>query len=82
MPKLLNVTLDALIGEISEDQLSFFCECLEEEGLEERDYYLIDDASLDLLDEEATSDVEKRLVDLLRKELEKSGDSLTVTYET
>lgn len=50
MIKLYDLETKALIGEISEAQLSFLADQMEEESLEDRDYYL-NRATLDMFEQ-------------------------------
>jgi hypothetical protein len=51
MPRLFNVDTDETIGEISEEQLQFLVDNLEEEDAGDRDYY-INRATIELLKEQ------------------------------
>jgi processive 1,2-diacylglycerol beta-glucosyltransferase len=62
MAKLLNAETGALIGEISDDQLEFLVDQLEEEDDADQDYYL-DLETIDLLEEAGADDA---LIMLLR----------------
>jgi len=55
----------ALVGTITDDQLQFLLDQLEEESQEDTDYY-IDEATLDLLDE---GGADPKLMAVLRKAL-------------
>ena len=63
MIKLYDLQTKTLIGEISEAQLSFLADQLEEESLEDQDYYL-NQATLDMF-EQAGGDA--GLIALLRQ---------------
>ncbi len=63
MIKLYDLQTKTLIGEISEDQFKFLADHLEEESLEDRDYYL-NQATLDMF-EQAGGDA--ALIALLRQ---------------
>jgi hypothetical protein len=65
MAKLLNAETGALIGEISDDQLEFLVDQLEEEDDSDQDYYL-DLETIDLLEEAGADDA---LIMLLRRAL-------------
>jgi processive 1,2-diacylglycerol beta-glucosyltransferase len=65
MAKLIDAETGALIGEISDDQLDFLIDQLEEEDREDQDYYL-DLETIDLLEENGAED---SLVTLLRNAL-------------
>lgn len=60
----------ALIGEITEEQLSFLVDELEEESLEDRDYYL-NELTVDMLEADGAPD---DLIGLLRKALDEHGE--------
>ena len=65
MAKLIDAESGAVIGEISDDQLDFLIDQLEEEDREDQDYYL-DLETIDLLEENGADD---SLITLLRKVL-------------
>ena len=65
MAKLIDAESGAVIGEISDDQLDFLIDQLEEEDREDQDYYL-DLETIDLLEENGAED---SLITLLRKVL-------------
>ena len=65
MAKLIDAESGAVIGEISDDQLDFLIDRLEEEDREDQDYYL-DLETIDLLEENGAQD---SLITLLRKVL-------------
>jgi hypothetical protein len=65
MAKLLNAETGALIGEISDEQLEFLVDQLEEEDDSDQDYYL-DLETIDLLEEAGADDA---LIMLLRRAL-------------
>jgi hypothetical protein len=65
MAKLINAESGAVIGEISDDQLEFLVEQLEEEDDADEDYYL-DLETIDLLEEAGADDA---LIMLLRRAL-------------
>lgn len=70
MIQLFNKETDALIGEIDETQLAFLVSHLEEEDVDDVDYYL-DEAMLDLLVEDGAS---AELIALLRQALDENGE--------
>lgn len=65
MAKLIDAESGTVIGEISDDQLDFLIDQLEEEDREDQDYYL-DLETIDLLEENGAED---SLITLLRKVL-------------
>ena len=65
MAKLIDAESGAVIGEISDDQLDFLIDQLEEEERQDQDYYL-DLETIDLLEENGAED---SLITLLRKVL-------------
>ena len=65
MAKLIDAESGAVIGEISDDQLDFLIDQLEEEEREDQDYYL-DLETIDLLEDNGAED---SLITLLRKVL-------------
>lgn len=65
MIRLHDAERNMLIGTISEDQLRFLIEELEEESAEDRDYYLSAD-TIDMLEEDGA---DSQLVSLLRSAL-------------
>lgn len=60
----------ALIGEITEEQLGFLVKELEEESLEDRDYYL-NELTVDMMEADGAPD---DLIALLRQALDKHGE--------
>lgn len=76
MPKLYDNGTDELIGEISDDQLQFLKDQLEEESLEDRDY-AIEEMTLEYF-EEQNGDPE--LIKLLRNALS-SRDQFIIRWE-
>lgn len=62
MPHLYDIESSAHLGEISDDQLEFLIEKLEEETDEDRDYY-VNQATLDLIERQGA---DAGLVTLLR----------------
>lgn len=76
MPKLYDNGTGELIGEISDDQLQFLKDQLEEESLEDRDY-AIEEMTLEYF-EEQNGDPE--LIKLLRNALS-SRDQFIIRWE-
>ncbi len=76
MPRLYEKASGRLLGEISEDQLSFLNECLVEESEEDRDYYL-DGPAIEFLEEEGA---DAALMVLLRKALG-DRDEIEIRWE-
>lgn len=70
MIELYNEATGALIGEISEDQLRFLVGELEEESLEDVDYYL-SEATVDMMEADRADPV---LIALLRQALDDHGE--------
>ncbi|MCB8983785.1 MAG: galactosyldiacylglycerol synthase [Ardenticatenaceae bacterium] len=70
MVQLHNKETGALIGEISEAQLAFLINNLEEEDVDDVDYYL-DEAMVDLL---AADGADAGLVAMLRQALDENGE--------
>jgi processive 1,2-diacylglycerol beta-glucosyltransferase len=68
--KLYNEANDALIGEITEDQLKFLVGELEEESLEDVDYYL-SEATVDMLEADGA---DAALIAILRSALDVHGE--------
>jgi hypothetical protein len=62
MIQLRDAERNTLIGTITEDQLQFLVEELEEESAEDRDYYISSD-TIDMLEEDGA---DSQLVSLLR----------------
>jgi len=65
MIELRDKDTGALIGKISEEQLHFLMDQLEEESLEDTDYYINRD-TLDVFEEEG---IDKSLLEILRRAL-------------
>jgi hypothetical protein len=65
MPRLINAESGAVIGEISDDQLEFLVDQLEEEDNQDLDYFL-DLETIDLLEDSGADDA---LIMLLRRAL-------------
>jgi hypothetical protein len=76
MPKLYNKKTGALLGEISESDVECLVDVLEEEDSKDVDYF-IDDATVDILEDNAAS---PELVDLLRAAIGAS-DGIDVRWE-
>lgn len=76
MPRLYNVETDALLGTISDDDLQFLVDQLEEEDSVDDDYF-IDAATLDLI---ASHGAPEPLVSLLRAAVGDS-DGIDIRYE-
>ncbi|MDX1999848.1 MAG: galactosyldiacylglycerol synthase [Thermoanaerobaculia bacterium] len=76
MPRLYVKDTNALLGEISNDDLAFLIEDLEEEDEADTDYY-IDAATLEFLEEEGAP---KALLELLKKAVG-DGDGVDVRWE-
>lgn len=74
--RLTDLENDQDIGIITEDQLQFLIDNLEEEGLEEQDYYL-DEDTLSFL---AANDCDAELLAMLTEALE-GRISIDVRYE-
>jgi len=70
MIELYNETTGALIGEITEKQLGFLVGELEEESLEDIDYYL-SAATVDMLEADGA---DPDLISLLRQALDDHGE--------
>jgi processive 1,2-diacylglycerol beta-glucosyltransferase len=68
--KLYNESNDALIGEITEDQLKFLVGELEEESLEDVDYYL-SEATVNMLEADGA---DAALIAMLRSALDVHGE--------
>lgn len=76
MPKLYNKQNNLLLGSISESDVDCLVDVLEEEDLQDVDYF-IDDATIDILEENGGSE---ELVSLLRKAVG-NGEGLEVRWE-
>ena len=70
MIELYNEATGALIGEITEDELRFLVGELEEESLEDVDYYL-NEATVDMLEADRA---DPALIGLLRQALDDHGE--------
>jgi hypothetical protein len=70
MIKLYNENNNVLIGEITEEQFKFLVGELEEESLEDRDYYL-SEATVDMLEADGA---DPGLIALLRRALDEHGE--------
>lgn len=80
MAKIYNKKNNNLIMELNEEQVEFLIECLEEEGIEDVDYF-IDVDVVDYLEENAVSDSEKDLVQKLKNEVQKGDGEITIVLE-
>lgn len=69
MPKLFNKETNAVLGSISDTDVEVLVDVLEEEDSKDVDYF-IDDATVDILEENGAS---PELADLLRKAIGTSG---------
>ena len=70
MIQLFNEETGVLIGEISAKQLSFLVDELEEDSIEDMDYYL-SEATVDMLEFDGA---DPALITLLRKALDEHGE--------
>jgi hypothetical protein len=70
MIKVFNENNGLLIGEITEEQLRFLFGELEEESLEDKDYYL-NEATVDLLEADGA---DADLITMLRQALDEHGE--------
>jgi hypothetical protein len=71
MVKVYNNETGALLGEIGEDQLQLLVDQLEEESLEDRDYY-INQVTIDLLAQKGAS---SELLAILRQAVGERGEA-------
>ena len=76
MIRLIDDETGALIGTVTEEQFKFLQDQLEEEGMEDRDYWF-DADTLDMLTEEGA---DKAMIELLRKALGKR-EEMTVRWK-
>ncbi len=76
MIKLRNQETNQIIGTISEEQLQFLIDQLEEESSEDKDYYINAD-TLDVFEERG---IDQELLTLLRNELG-SRDGIEIEWE-
>jgi hypothetical protein len=76
MPKLYNKKTGAVLGEISESDVECLVDVLEEEDSKDVDYF-IDDATVDILEDNGAS---PELVDLLRAAIG-ATDGIDVRWE-
>ena len=67
MIQLYDAAQGTLIGDITEEELQFLIDQLEEESAEDRDYY-ISPPTIDMLEENGA---DRKLVDMLRRALGK-----------
>ena len=80
MPRLYNQATGATLGELTDAQLQFLVDNLEEEDTKDRDYY-IDQATLDMLRERGG---DSALLDLLEGALNDAGsdaDGVDIAWE-
>ena len=70
MIQLYNEETGVLIGEISAKQLSFLVDELEEDSIEDKDYYL-SEATVNMLE---ADDADPALITLLRQALDEHGE--------
>jgi hypothetical protein len=76
MPTLRDKDSGRVIGRISDGDLQFLNDQLEEESAEDRDYY-IDDATIELLEEEGAS---AELLTVLRSAVAARGEGLDIAW--
>jgi len=77
MVKVFNKATNELLGRISEDELAFLQDQLEEEGIEDRDYYL----RRETIDEfEASAGATEHLVTVLKTGL-RDDDAIEIRWE-
>ena len=76
MFRLIDIENDQEIGVITEDQRQFLIDILEEEGIEDQDYY-IDEDTLSFF---AENDCDEELLKMLTEALERRT-SIDVRYE-
>jgi hypothetical protein len=77
MVKVFNKGTNELLGRISEDELAFLQDQLEEEGIEDRDYYL----RRETIDEfEASAAATEHLVTVLKTGL-RNDDAIEIRWE-
>jgi hypothetical protein len=74
--KLVNTSTNSPLGPISEEDLRMLMDALEEESLDDRDYY-IDGPTIELLEQRGAS---RSLLELLREALG-SRDGMDVRWE-
>ena len=75
--RLIDLEHDQEIGIITEDQVQFLIENLEEGGIEDQDYY-IDEETYDFL---AANGCEEELLEMIAETLE-GKDSINIRYES
>jgi hypothetical protein len=75
MIELLNAATDKLIGSITEADLKVLTDALEEEGIDDQDYF-IDTATIDVI---ADGKATEHLVGLLRKAVG-AGDGVDIRW--
>ena len=76
MPILSDKETGQVIGQISEEDLQFLMDQLEEESIEDTDYY-VDEATIDLLEDEGAPPT---LVSLLRSAVAARGEGLDISW--
>ena len=76
MIDLYNATANQLLGSITESDLKVLVDALEEEGLDDQDYY-IDTATIDVI---ADGKATEHLVGLLRKAVG-AGDGVDIRWQ-
>lgn len=76
MYRLFNIDTDEEIGVITEEQIQFIIDNLEEEGFEDQDYY-IDKSTLSFFEE---IDCDAELLDLLEDALDEQK-GINIRYE-
>ena len=76
MIDLYNATANQLLGSITESDLKVLVDALEEEGLQDQDYY-IDAATIDVI---ADGKATEHLVGLLRKAVG-AGDGVDIRWQ-
>lgn len=76
MPTLREKDTGRLIGSISETDVQFLVDQLEEESSDDRDYY-VDEATVDMLEEEGASTT---LVSLLRSAVAGHSEGIDIAW--
>ena len=76
MPTLSDKDTGQVIGQISETDLEFLADQLEEESSEDTDYY-IDEPTIDMLEDEGGSPT---LISLLRNAVAARGEGLDIAW--
>ena len=77
MIKVFNKSTGEFIGRIAEEDLQFLVDRLEEESLNDKDYYI----RKETIDEFATSGASPRLLELLRGGL-RGGEAIEIRWES